>query len=92
MLRIVCESQTAEQVVLKVEGWVTATDVDLLEREGVRQLCQAKRLVLDIGGIKFIDVAGLSLLKTWSGDRLVLRGGSPFVRALLAEHGLECRS
>ena len=92
MLRIVCESQTAEQVVLKVEGWVTGTDVDLLQREGVRQLRQSKRLVLDIGGTKFIDEGGLSLLKIWCGDRLVLRGGSPFVRALLAEHGLECKS
>ena len=89
MLRITCESETAEEVVLRLEGWLTGTDVTLLEREGSDRLRHSERLVLDLTQMKFIDEAGLSLLKTWPGDRMVLRGGSKFVRALMAEHGLE---
>ncbi|OGG46714.1 MAG: hypothetical protein A3F84_20335 [Candidatus Handelsmanbacteria bacterium RIFCSPLOWO2_12_FULL_64_10] len=88
MLRITVMSQTKEEVVLKVEGRVSGADVELLEQEGTRYLRDAGRLTLDLTGVRFIDEAGLALLQRWSGERLTLRGGSPFVCALLAAHGL----
>ena len=51
---------------------------------------QSNRLVLDLGGVKFIDEAGLWVLKKWAGKRLVLRGATLFVRALLHAQGLAC--
>ena len=88
MLRLTATSQSECQVVLAVDGWVAGVDVALLEQEIARQLGDAEELVLDLGGVRFIDKAGLALLERWSGHRLVLRGGSSFVRALLETHRL----
>ena len=88
MLRITVVTQTEEEVVLNVEGWVSGADVALLEQEGTRRLREAERLVLDLTGVRYMDKAGVALLKRWAGNRLVLRGGSPFVRILLTSHGL----
>ena len=88
MLRITVVSQTREEVVLKVEGWISGEHVHVLEEEGERWLQRTRRLVLDLSGVRFIDNAGIGLLQHWWGDRLVLRGGSSFVRSLLEEHDL----
>lgn len=88
MLRITVMSQTKKEVVLKVEGRVSGADVELLEQEGARYLREVRRLTLDLSGVQFIDEAGIALLRRWSGERLTLRDGSPFVRALLAAHNL----
>ena len=87
MLRITVMSHTGEEVALKVEGWVSGVNVSLLEQEGARYT--GKRLVLDLAGVQFIDEAGIALLRGWSGERLVLRGGSVFIRALLTDNGLD---
>ena len=89
MLRLTVTSQTSREIVLKVEGWVAGGQVDLLEEEGARQLQEAECLVLDLNGVRFIDRAGIALLKRWAGERLVLRGGSSFIQTLLQTHGLE---
>lgn len=89
MIRIDVVTETREEVVLKVEGWLSGEDVALLESEGER--CfeqQGRRLVLDLPGIRLIDEAGIRLLRRWSGEKLALRGASPFVQALLETHGL----
>ena len=88
MLRLTVISQTREEGVLKVEGWVSGEDVVLLEEEGTRLLGETERLVLDLEGVRSIDREGIALLKRWSGERLVLRGASPFVRTVLEEEGL----
>ena len=89
MLRLTIRSQTPEEVVVEVAGWVSGADVDVLEEEGIRLLQEAERLVLDLKGVKFIDREGIALLQRWSGERLVLlRGGSLFIRTLLEEQGL----
>lgn len=89
MLRLTVISQTREEAVLKVEGWVSGTDLSLLAEEGTRLLEEAECLVLELKGVRLIDREGIALLKRWPGERLVLRGASPFVRTRLAEHGLE---
>ena len=87
MLRLTTRSQTPEEVVLEVHGWVSGADVEILEQEGTRLLGETHRLVLDLKGAQSIDRTGMALLQRWSGDRLVLRGGSPFVRMLLEKSG-----
>lgn len=91
MLRITVMSQAKKEVVLKVEGWVAGEDVVLLEQEGGRWLQQVEHLTLDLSGIRFIDEAGVALLKRWSKEGVALRGAPMFVRELLtgppqAEH------
>ena len=88
MIRLTVVSQTAEEGVLKVEGWVSGANVAILEEEGIRLLGQSERLVLELDDVQFIDLRGVALLRHWSGERLVLRGGSLFIRGLLEEHGL----
>ena len=89
MLRLTVISQTPEQAVLQIDGWVSGANVTLLEEEGTRLRQEAERLVLDLSGVRVIDPAGLALLQGWSGERrLVLRGASPFVNQLLAAEGL----
>jgi len=89
MLRLTVTSQTSREIVLKVEGWVAGGKVALLEEEGTRRLQQAEHLVLDLKGVRFIDQAGIALLKRWAGERLVLRNGSSFIQTLLQTHGLD---
>ena len=88
MLRLTVISQTREEGVLKVEGWVSGEDVVLLEEEGTRLLGETKRLVLDLKDTRFIDRAGIALLRRWQGNGLVLRGASLFVRTVLEKRGL----
>ena len=85
MLRLTVISQTPEQAVLQVDGWVSGAHVRLLEEEGTRLRQEAD---LDLSGVKIIDQAGLALLQGWSGKRLALRGASLFVNKLLATEGL----
>jgi ABC-type transporter Mla MlaB component len=86
MLRISLASQTPEEVVLKVEGSVVREQVALLEEEGRRWLGQGQRLVLELAGVRFLDRAGLALLKEWWEMGVQLRGGSVFVQTSLREH------
>ena len=88
MLRLTVISQTKEEVVLRLDGWVSGADVALLKEEGSRLLQESERLVLDLKGVRSIDRAGIALLHSWPRDRLVLRGASMFLRTLLEEHGL----
>ena len=88
MIRLTIRSQTPEEVVLQVDGWVSGKNVPIMEQEGTRLLGESQRLVLDLKGVQFIDEAGIALLQCWSGERLVLRNGPPFIRALLEKHGL----
>ena len=88
MIRLIVQAETPEETVLQVDGWVSEENVSILEQEGTRVLGESHRLVLDLKGVQYIDGAGIALLQRWQGDRLVLRGGSLFVRGLLEEHGL----
>lgn len=88
MLRITMISETSEEVILQVEGWISEEDVDLLEQEGTRWMQEVRRLSLDLTGVRFIDMAGIALLQRWSEQGLGLCGGSRFVRSLLNAHGL----
>jgi anti-anti-sigma regulatory factor len=90
MLRLTVLSQTPEEAVLKIEGWVTGEEVCLLAQEGARLLAASRRLVLELTGVVSIDAAGIVLLEQWAGDRLILRDGSPLIRRLLERHGLRC--
>jgi ABC-type transporter Mla MlaB component len=88
MLRITLVAQTADEVLLKLEGWIEPEDVVVLEQEGTRWLGQQKRLVLDMAQVKSIDRAGLQLLQGWAGERLEVQHSSPYVHELLQTYGV----
>jgi len=83
MLRITVVSQTREKAMLKIEGWVSGENVDLLKQEGTHWLQAADRVVLDFAGVKFIDSKGVTLLRNWLGKQVVICGESPYLHLLL---------
>ena len=88
MLRITRLSQGTGEEVLKLEGWIVGEGVSLLAQAGAPVLQRGDRLVLELTGVRFLDEEGLCLLQRWSDEQLVLRGGTWFIRLLLARHGL----
>lgn len=86
---ILTVQQNPEETVLIPYGRLAGPEVQLLAQEGQPHLAQAGTLTLDLDGIRFIDDAGVALLQRWLGQGLVLRGGSPFLKALLVAAGLE---
>ena len=69
MLRLTIRSQDASETVLQVDGWVADEDVALLAAEGDRVLAAGRRLVLELGGVMFVDAAG-SVLTSTANTRL----------------------
>jgi anti-anti-sigma regulatory factor len=88
MLKISIASQSREETVLKVEGWVSDSGVAVLERELVNHLQQAKQLLLDFTGVMTVDANGIDMLRR-NRKQLRLRAGSAFIRALLSMNGLQ---
>ncbi len=70
-------------------GRVAGDAVELLAQEGTRHRQTAVQLILNLDGVPFIDGAGMALLQQWVNQDVGLRGGSVFLRALLATEELE---
>ena len=85
MLRLTATSGDQGEIALRVDGWLTGDEVELLEREGMRYLEAAQSLVLDLEGLRFADRAGTELLQRWSRAGLELRHASPFVQCLIED-------
>lgn len=89
MLRLTVIARSPAEVVLAVDGWIVGEDVGLLEREGEDWLQQARSLVLELDGVRFVDQSGIALLRRWAATgRLGLHGGALFIQSLLIAHGL----
>jgi anti-anti-sigma factor len=88
MIRITVETQTPQEVVLKVEGNISEHTVEVLRAEVERWLQVKERLVLELSGVRFIDVAGMALLRDWGREKLRLHGASRFIRLLLERGGV----
>jgi transcriptional regulator with GAF, ATPase, and Fis domain len=86
LLRVL-EERTFERVgrtaTLRADVWVIAATNRNLER-----MVAQGQFREDLVGVRFIDDTGLQLLQRWAGERLVLRGASLFVQALLEAYGL----
>ena len=89
MVRLTVVSQTVEEAVVTLDGWLEGADVELVEREGTGYLRDSRSLVLDLSGVRSIDQCGIALLLAWSHDRVSLCGGSLFLRTLLRVNGLD---
>jgi anti-anti-sigma regulatory factor len=88
MLRIDPVSASEEEVVLKVEGAIAEQGVGMLAETVQAWWRPDRRLVLDLAGVDFVDLAGLALLQTWSSQGVGWRGASLYVRFLLQSRGL----
>ena len=88
MLRLTPLSETDDEVVLRVEGWLEGPQVGVLTSEIAKWRQAGLRVVLDVQELKDIEPAGLTLLASWKGKGVQVRGGSRYIRELLGRHGL----
>jgi len=84
MLRLEIRSADTQTTVLEVHGSIAGEDITLLA-EKVESQHREKPLILDLTGVRFIDQAGVALLREWAVERLEIRGESFFIRALLRQ-------
>lgn len=90
MLRITHVSRATGVEELQAEGWIDGEYVALLEQAGDDAWRPGCRWVLDLEGVESIDASGIALLQRWARERVVLRGASPYLRLVLAQHRLSC--
>ena len=90
MLRITLVSRDPVEEVYALEGWIVDEETRLLADTCGGVVARGARLVLDLGGVRFIDDGGLVVLSGWAGPKLRLRRASDLVAQLLAGYGMGC--
>lgn len=87
MLRITTVEPEIEgrPVTLKLEGRLVGPWVDELRDVARDALSASRRLDLDLSGVRFVDAAGVELLRELHGEQAALRGAAGYVEELLRE-------
>jgi len=83
MLKITRTSVNLEQVTLRVEGRIVAANVFELERECRAAVAAGQHLVLDLGGVTYLDGAGAGMLRSLPAGRREFVNCSEFLEQLL---------
>ena len=68
MIRITLLAEDSRETVLEVEGDLVEDSATALEQKSARW-AQAPKLEVDLAGVKFIDEAGIHVLRQRVGDR-----------------------
>ena len=76
-----------EATFLKVEGRIVGDDSALLERECRSLLAGGFPLRLDLSEVRFVDLAGVAMLRALRRDGLGIDGWTPLVREVLDADG-----
>jgi anti-anti-sigma regulatory factor len=82
LLRISTSDSAKDEVTLHIEGDVTNPSSGELERVVTALVSEGKRVVLELSGVRFVDVHGVDLLHRWR-KLVALRDCTPFVNELL---------
>ena len=85
MLKITVIAKDYETVTLQCEGRIVREWVYEVRRQCKRNLTEQRRVILDLSGVTFADDEGIKVLKALRRDRVLLKGQSPFLSALLEE-------
>ena len=90
MIRIDILSQSPEEAVMRIAGWVRLpAEIDLVAQEGTRCLAQSRRLVLDLQEVLSLYEDGVALLQGWQAQgRLQICAWSYHIEDNLEHHGL----
>jgi hypothetical protein len=70
-------------VVLRLEGRLADAWVDELARAAGAVESNGGVMTFELGGLTFVDARGVALLRAAAGRGARLRGGSPFIAALI---------
>lgn len=71
--------------ILRLEGRLTRADLAGLEHSIAECRKDDRRVVVDLGGVAFLDPSGAAALVAAEADEVELVGASAFVRQLLEE-------
>jgi hypothetical protein len=83
MLKITSVSESAESIVLRLDGRLVADWIpELLTACGNGNLAQ-RRMALDVGGLSFADAEGIRALRDLADQGLQITNGSPFLAELM---------
>jgi anti-anti-sigma regulatory factor len=85
MLRLTRTTESPSGVVLKAEGRVMAEWAELLEAECRELLAAHLRVVLDLGGVSYLDRGAVRVLRELTRGTLGLVNCPPLVEELLTE-------
>lgn len=83
MLRITAVTTTAQQACLRLEGRLVGPWVAEVETAIRQSTSSMTDIVLDLGGVRFVDEVGIVLLQTLRTQGVTLRRATPFVEELL---------
>jgi len=84
MLRITEIYEGDKTVTLRLDGRVVSTRVSELEKLCIHYRDEKnKTVVLDFGGVSFIDGNGVKILESIRDERVKITNCSPFIRSLL---------
>jgi anti-anti-sigma regulatory factor len=83
MLKITKIQESRSEVLLKLEGKITAKWADLLDRECRLLLRQEKAVYLDCTNVDFIDAGGVEVLNGLPRTQVTLMSAPGFVTELL---------
>ena len=72
-----------DRVVLRVEGWLSAVSLDLLESACRETRARGERVVVELSGLRSLPVAEARRLAGLAAMGVELTGASSFVAALL---------
>jgi anti-anti-sigma regulatory factor len=85
VLRLWKESETASECRLKLEGEIVDEWADLVARECASARKPGLRIVLDLGGVNYVDRRGLTMLRRLATGAVELVNGAPVLTEQL--HG-----
>jgi anti-anti-sigma regulatory factor len=85
MLKITRMDASGLATILRLEGRLTHADLGGLEATIADCHRDDRRVVVDLGGVAFLDASGAAALVAAESEGLELVGASAFVRELLEE-------
>lgn len=83
MLRITRSDRPRNHVSLQVEGRIVGDDVRILDCECRSLLWTGSALRLDLAGVRFVDRAGVAVLRALRREGLEIEGCSPLLQEIL---------
>lgn len=83
MLRITRSDRPTNRVSLQVEGRIVGEDVRILDRECRSLLGTGSALHLDLAGVRFVDRAGVAVLRALRREGLEIERCSPLLQEIL---------
>jgi ABC-type transporter Mla MlaB component len=87
VLKITITKATDELIALHLEGKVSGKWVECLENTCAAELNNAARAVIDLGGVSFLDRAGITLLKNLADCGVEIVNALPFVTEQIRNAG-----